>query len=279
MRILLASPLLEPGDVAANLRQLELILTRYQPECPDLCLLPEASLLGGCWRPGEAAWLRHAESVPNGSCCQQAVELARRFQTHLLIGLIELDRERHYLTHCLCGPQGVVGWQRKLFPANPARPSRLSPGGQLTALEVAGQRLVVLACADWLLPEPVLLAGRLQPSLIVCPTDCFHVSQASLALAKQQARAADVGAHVVALFGRDQELSGQVLNAIVCSPRGEVLLADSGPAGVPYHRLLDLELRPPQTVWGGFAARWQQIGRALINPGTEAGVPASGREE
>lgn len=238
---------------------MEAVLSRHEFEQPDLHVFPELSLLGGFWPPGESAWLQHAEVIPDGRSCQKVIDLARQFRTSICVGAIERDGDERYVTHYICGPRGFLGKQRKLFPANPTKPSALSLGQSVVPIELDSLTCTVLACSDWLLPEPTILAGLVRPSLVICPTDCFHSDQEKVVLTKLRARAADLGAHVVAVFGRASGESSPALNAAVCAPNGDLLLYEQGQADIPFELLVELELAEPRDVWGGFAKRWEHV--------------------
>ena len=262
MKILLAAPLFVPGNGEANVTVIEGVLLRHTLDQPDLCVFPEASLLGGFWPPGESAWLEHAEVIPDGPSCQKVIDLAQQFRTRICVGAIERDGDEHYVTHYICGPGGLLGKQRKLFPANPTKQSAISPGQAVVPIELGNLTCTVLACSDWLLPEPTILAGLVRPSLVICPTDCFHSDQEKVVLTKLRARAADLGAHVVAVFGRTAGDSSPALNAAVCTPNGDLLLYEQGQADIPFELLVELELAQPRDVWGGFTKRWERVVKA-----------------
>jgi predicted amidohydrolase len=98
-------------DKERNLaRCLELVDTAAG-EGARLVLFPEAALSGYVFGSLEEA-LPVVETVP-GPSTQRIADCCRELKVHVVVGLLEEDRGRHYNTAALVGPSGLVGKYRK----------------------------------------------------------------------------------------------------------------------------------------------------------------------
>lgn len=98
-------------DKAGNLaRCLEMIDVAAR-EGARLVLLPEAALSGYVFSSLEEA-LPVVETVP-GPSTERIKDYCRELKVHVVIGLLEEDRGKHYNTAVLVGPSGLIGKYRK----------------------------------------------------------------------------------------------------------------------------------------------------------------------
>jgi predicted amidohydrolase len=111
----------EPERVnrTANYNKLETLLAQasvegaYAASSVKLAVLPELSLLGPPERIGVEEAFRSAESLDGGTV-ELMKELASRYRTHLVFGMIERDGPRLYNTALLINPEGhMEGHYRK----------------------------------------------------------------------------------------------------------------------------------------------------------------------
>lgn len=270
IRIALASTTLVSGDATSNLRAMEDELARLHGQGVDLFVFPELNLVGGPPRPKSSAELLEvADFIPAGKSCSAVCDLARKYGATICAGMVERDAGKLFMTHFLCGPSGFIGKQRKFFPSNPDKPGWADAGGCLEVIDYRGFRLAILACADFLLPEPAILAGLAGCSLIICPTDSFDLANGQIAQKLLTARALDIGAHAVAVFGhqshRNAHREEEVVAGIACSPHGEVLLNETCKASEARTSILDVTLTvTPHRTWGNAKVRsgllWRNLG-------------------
>ncbi|MBF0297210.1 MAG: carbon-nitrogen hydrolase family protein [Oligoflexia bacterium] len=221
-KIFLLSPVAYKSDKNQNILLIEKYLIKYQTS--DLFVFPELNVIGGLWKNANDDYKRLAEEVPSGESCKRIVGLAQKYQTTICSGVVEIDKDKneHFITHFLCGPNGFIGKQRKLFPNAKKEYSFFSSGNKLALFNLWGYKVAILACADILLPEPTILTGIAGVSLIIAPTDCFGIDQQNIVCTLLQARALDTGAFVIGAFGHDhdnyQYPDSEVLATIFCDP-------------------------------------------------------------
>ncbi len=160
----------EHGEMERNLSVIRRALSDVQA---DLVVLPELATTGYMFR--DRAEVRAcAETVP-GRTVDQLAEICARGEMHVVCGLAELQDGHIYNSAVLVGPGGLVAVYRKahLFSGE----KRLfDPGdGELAVHEVAGARVGMLVCFDWIFPEAarsLALAGAdviAHPSNLVLP--------------------------------------------------------------------------------------------------------------
>src|SRR5262245_31097950 len=101
------------GQTERNLATIEAWCEQAAREKAELVVFPELVVHGHC-TPN--TW-ELAESIPDGPSMQRLLELARRHEMILSVGLSEKERDIVYNAQVLVGPQGYIGKQRKLHPS------------------------------------------------------------------------------------------------------------------------------------------------------------------
>lgn len=241
------------GDKDANLATMERALEGPAAEA-DLVVYSEANINGGFWKDGEKDYPCLAESVPDGPSCRRAIDMARRHRKTICCGLLERAEGKLFITHLLCGPDGLVGVQRKLY-TEPG--GAFASGERVNVLECLGQRCLILACADILLPEGPIVAALQRPSLVLAPTDCLHVSQEGLIRRLLPVRAMDAGAAVLAAFGHDgTRKDRRVLAGAMVRANGQFAALECREADEVRVMCANLEIGKPRQGWAeGMRAR------------------------
>jgi len=215
---------LYPGKKHTNLSEVKMILGSAPGRAADILVFPELNITGGFWKGGDKDYADLAERVPGGPACQEACDLAASCAKYLCCGLVERDGDSVFCTHILCGPDGFLGRQRKLFPHPPGKARTFTAGEQLHVFQCHGQRCAILACADALVPEPTILAGLNRVSLVLCPFDCLCTSQQPVVQRIIAARAMDLRANIVVSFGHNGEQNNdEVLAGMVCGVDGDLV--------------------------------------------------------
>ncbi len=132
----------------------------------DLLVLPELAFSGYQFVSRDEV-LDVAERVPDGPTTRICVDLARRHNMHLVVGLPERDGNRCYNSAIVVGPSGFLGCYRKthLFFEETLF---FSPGNSgLQVWDIGQARLGVMICYDWYYPE-VARTLMLRGAEIVC---------------------------------------------------------------------------------------------------------------
>jgi predicted amidohydrolase len=114
----------------------------------DLVLFPELVIHGHC-TPN--TW-ELAEPVPDGPSVVKLVEISRRHQLVLCVGLSEKERDIVYNTQVLVGPQGYIGKQRKLHLSRDE--TFLYKGGrEIPVFDIGPCKVGMVICYDNQFPE------------------------------------------------------------------------------------------------------------------------------
>lgn len=270
LKIALVSPVLRPGDLAYNLAKMEQVLTSSGPNASevDLYVFPEINMVGGFLSgklaTNAATYQTWAQPVPNGPACQQLVEIAHRYHTHICAGLIERDGEAIYITHVLCGPYGVIGFQRKLFPQNPTVASVFTAGESLQPLTFRGRLGAIMACADWMFPETTILAGVADIEFILAPTDWVAEADGTKMQKLLCAKAMGAGAPIIAVFGHDDGAAqSPILAGMAIDAQCEIIVSAIRASDQDHVLILDLLIPAPIRKWGGASARVDLLARNL----------------
>ena len=217
---LVSQPFIKANKLA-NIEIFEKIISAHNDI--DLFLFPELSIIGGLWKNSNQDYIQLAEHIPSGESIHAITRLAKRYNTTICTGLVEVDESNNYfMTHFMCDMTGFLGKQQKFFPGKHNKENIFRFGKSLTSITLWNQHVAILACGDILLPEPAILAGKNKVSMILSPTDCFDSKQSAVVSTLLQSRALDTGAIVIASFGHDYDNfkfeNDKVLAAIVCDP-------------------------------------------------------------
>lgn len=235
------------GDIDANRSVIETTLEAYAGI--DLFVFPELCLCGNL-PPTIKAMSRIAEAVPAGPSAQHMIALAQHYQTVLCTGIIEVEDSAYYASHFLCGPQGYLGKQRKLFPSRGVpHTGDISGGRNVTQIELFGVGCAILACADWMLPEGPYLASLQDVALILAPTDRYESSRMDLLRQIGQARVFDSHACLAVAFGRDASCHDDAPTGLVVHADSTIQMEACADSCVQV-MVSELCLQPPQHRWG-----------------------------
>lgn len=206
----------QTGSKEDNLRMMENVLRENVGV--ELFVFPEVSASG--WPAkvdGQRDFARHAETVPDGATVMRVVELARRYHTVICTGLFETCEGHLFHASILCGPEGYIGKQQKLYPGGVMHHGVFTGGQQLEVFHLFGHPCVILA-SEWVLPEPVYLAGLQDAAFILAPSDSYTVDNATILTNLATARVLDSNAHLLAAFGGDITGETEFMAGLVASP-------------------------------------------------------------
>ena len=146
LRVGLASIPVEENAFQKNLQNVTQVVENHADESLDLFVFGEATLTGLDVQDFES------RSFPETKVILDQINiLTKRFTTSVCVGFIEQERDRHYLTHLLSCEGITCGVQRKVFARNPTKSGVYWSGKQIHPIRFRDYRVVILACADWLL--------------------------------------------------------------------------------------------------------------------------------
>jgi len=132
--------------------------------------IPAYTFLRRCTK---ARLLELAEKIPGGPSTRKLVEIARKFQTTILAGLIEKDDQNNIYNAYICvNGNGLVAKQRKLHAFIS---EHLTSGNEFCVFELNGVKFGILICFDNNLIENVRITTLLGAEVIFMPhvTGCL----------------------------------------------------------------------------------------------------------
>ena len=255
LRIGLVSIPVEENGFSDNLNAASAVLEERANDGIDLFVFGEAALTG---LDIDNARIR---GVPDTSEALRAVNrLTEDFSTSICTGFVEREADRYYLTHCLSSDGRLCGIQRKVFAGNPTRPHSFASGKEIRPIPFRGFYIVILACADWMLPETVMTAGRHEPGLILAPTDQYSWTPHNRSVLHKAGQSASfwLQAPLIAAFGSyaaPGAETGEVFSCLAFDNQGDELIKTSRQFGEITVHTIDVEIRKAQRKWGGFRDR------------------------
>jgi len=249
-----------PGDLSQNLEKIESWTTQAASAEADLVLFPELSLTG--FLPNHPhgdheAWMREALSVArksaqplDGAAIEKLTAIAQRQNMLLSTGLLEDAGNLLYNTQILVGPDGLLGYWRKMHIPMFEMPFYIG-GGEPTVVETPLGRIGVNICFDALMPESTRLLAAQNVEIVLFPfaadppprTPQGWADWAGIPL---RARCAENGVFGVACnyvghveaAGAEQNFPG---GGLATGPRGEILKQWPAATGEPGMMLVDLK--------------------------------------
>lgn len=151
----------EPGRVISNI---ETWCERASEHGVELVLFPELVVHGHC-TPNTA---EIAEPVPDGRSTQRLIEIAKRYQQTLSVGLSEIDQGTIYNTQVLVGPEGYIGKQRKLHMSRDEA-DFYALGDEISVFDIGSCKVAMVICFDNNFPEIARVAALRGAEVILMP--------------------------------------------------------------------------------------------------------------
>src|SRR5690606_33851347 len=107
-----------------------------------------------------------------GESTERLTELCRKYECHVVLGMLETDGDRLFNACVLVGPAGVVGNYRKIHLPYLGVDRFTTHGDQPFAVHEAGDlRLGMNICYDGAFPESARVMALQGADLIVLPTN------------------------------------------------------------------------------------------------------------
>ena len=163
------------GDLAANMNKIDELMPRA--EGAELLVLPELCSTGYRFESREQAF-DLSETVADSLYLTHLASVCRERNMHIVTGFNERAGKRLYNSSVLVGPEGPVGKYRKMHLFMDEK-DIFEPGDiGLPVFEVAGAKIGMLICFDWVFPEVwriLALKGAdiiCHPSNLVIPGLC-----------------------------------------------------------------------------------------------------------
>ena len=136
----------------------------------ELIVFPECTLTGYCYSSLEEA-LPYAETIP-GPSTDTLIEVCRELNVYVVIGLLEVDRDKYYNAAVLVGAEGVLGKYRKLHLPYLGVDRFLNHGDlPLKIYETNVGRIGMGICYDVNFPELSRILAIMGADVVVLPTN------------------------------------------------------------------------------------------------------------
>jgi predicted amidohydrolase len=209
------------GNKDRNLRAVDALLGEVSA---DLIVLPELFSTGYIFA-SRRELLALAESVPDGPTCRALADLARDHAVTLIGGVAERAGARCFNTAFLVTPTGQTARYRKVHLFDREK-LLFTPGcGGFPVFLVAGVRIGLLVCFDWIFPEAMRTLA-LDGAQIVC-----HCANLVLPYCQEAmiTRALENGLHVITAnrVGTESRAGQRLVftgASQVVDPRGRILV-------------------------------------------------------
>lgn len=107
-----------------------------------------------------------AEEVPFGASTQYLIQLAKKYDIHILAGLVEVENDNIYNTYICVGKEGVVAKYRKLHCFISLY---MTPGSEYIVFDLKGWKCGILICYDNNVIENVRATTLLGAEVIFAP--------------------------------------------------------------------------------------------------------------
>ena len=255
LRIGLPCIRVEENAFVRNLKSVEEVLEQRSAENIDLFVFGEANLTG-LDRTDFSS-----RAFPDISHVVQTVnQLTKNFSTAVCVGFIEKEKNKYYLTHLLSSEGILCGIQRKVFPGNPVKPHIYSSGKEIRPISFREYQIIIFACADWMLPEPMMQAGQYEPDLIIAPTDQYHWTPHTLSVLRKVGQSVSFWLHAPLIVAfksaaNPEDEEEEVYACLAYDYRGDELIKKSKKIKENAFYTIDLELQKESRKWGGFQER------------------------
>ncbi len=252
----------QPGATTRNIEHIVHLADRAANAHAKLVLFPELSLTGFLPNHPEgnhAAWLREAlqfarstaESL-DGSAVKALTMMAQQIGIYISAGMLEDAGNLLYNTQILVGPQGLVGYWRKMHVPMFEMPF-YNGGPAPQVVETPLGRIGVNICFDALLPESTRLLAVQNVELVLFPFAADPPPVTAAGWSAWAAPAVRARCQENGVFGLAANYVGKVKaagveqtfpgGALVVGPRGEVLAEQSEGGTLLIHELSADDLR------------------------------------
>jgi predicted amidohydrolase len=199
------------------------VLERLKSIRADLVVLPELAFTGYLFR-NRAELAALAEEPARSLLVQSLVDLCRARKLHLVAGFAEKARDRVFNSALLLGPRGIRRTYRKLHLFNEEK-RWFDPGDTpLDVDRVAGVRVGMMVCFDWVFPEVARTLALQGAELLAHPSNLvLDYCQRTMI-----GRSIENGVFTVTAnrFGEDRRQHGSLRftgRSQITGPRGELL--------------------------------------------------------
>lgn len=215
------------GESETNLSRMVEFLRETTAARAKLTIFPECCVTGYCCQ-SLAEGRSLAEPIP-GAATERMTAACRDVDGFAIFGMLEADDDRVFNVAVLTGPQGVIGWYRKVHLPYLGVDMHTTPGDRPFAVhEAGGVRIGMNICYDSAFPEVARCLALLGADLITLPTN-WPPGAECLANSCIAARAMENGVYYAAVNRVGKERGFEFIGrSSICGPNGAVLAASQG---------------------------------------------------
>ncbi len=207
---------------------LDRIAKLLEGQSADLFVLPELFATGYQFKDKQE--LRNlAELVPGGLTTNALTSIAKKNNTTIIAGLVEIENDQVYNSAVVTGPKGYIGKYRKLHLFDTEMDCFQQGDLPLKVFDIADAKVGIMICFDWHFPETARTLSLMGADLIAHPSNLVlaHCPQAMITRCLENRIFAVTADRV----GMEDRLDEEPLNFIgqsqVVDPNGNVLVRAS----------------------------------------------------
>ncbi len=172
------------GDISGVLKGIDHWCQLATEQGAELLLFPELQIVGHC-TPN--TW-ELSESIPDGSCTQQIVEYARKYNCYISVGLSEKENDIVFNSQILVGPQGYIGKQRKIHLSRD-EVLHYKGGREIPVFDIGKCKIGTIICYDNQFPELARILALRGADILLMPhaarIEMWDDTPSSMAAARQ----------------------------------------------------------------------------------------------
>jgi len=215
------------ANVPQNLERIGRYIAEAAANGAKLVIFPECAATGYCFESADEA-REYAQPIP-GPITQAVQTHCKTHSCFVVFGMLEADGDKIYNAAVLVGPEGLIGYYRKvhlpylgidMFTAYGDRPFAVHEAGDL--------RIGMLICYDASFPEATRCLALAGADIVVLPTNWPPGSEC-VAQSTIRTRANENGIYFAAVNRVGTERGFPFIGmSSICAPNGDVLAAPTG---------------------------------------------------
>ena len=213
------------GNIQANLNRIEKMLAGQEA---DLFVLPELFSTGYRFKNMDEAY-QYGESIPDGKTTKFLISQAKKINSCIIAGLVEIDKKYVYNSSVIVGPSGFIGRYRKIHLFDSEKTCFHAGLESPPVFDVNGIKLGVMICFDWRFPEVARLLALKGADVIAHPSNLVmpHCPQAMITRSLENR----IYAVTADRIGNESRVPNEFLHFIgqsqVVDPDGNILIRAS----------------------------------------------------
>ena len=190
--------------------------------------------------------------------------ITKKYNISVCMGFTEQIDRRFFINHFISSKGNLVGFQRKLFPGNPLLQKVYSSGKKVVMIPFMNKTICILACADWLLPEPVFQTLMFEPDLVICPTDGYLWSGENLSVLPVLAKSMSLNLNAPCVISfkstySNNENHRKLFSGLAYDCNGNELMKKAKESNETRVEILNIDLNQKQKKWGGSKFRFDYL--------------------